>query len=134
MIVKAIEDLNEHLTKGENYPVLDECENTYTLVNDKGFVGEYFKHRFETIQTIQTNQTVKHANGKTYEVKEVDGVVSLVEFVEPPIIGELCLFSDDEESLSANFGKVGFLTVIGDGFFNCGTTAWNYCKPIKTIK
>jgi len=132
MIVRAKEDLNEHLTKGENYPVLDECYIRYQIENDKGVVGEYFKCRFETL--IQTNQTVKHANGKTYEVKEIEGVVSLVEFIEPPIIGELCLFSDLQDSFDNNYGKVGFLTVIGDGFFNCGTTAWNYCKPIKSIQ
>ena len=84
-------------------------------------------------ETIETKQILKHTNGKTYEVKEVLGVVFLVEFVEPPIVGELCLFSDSEKKIEANFGRVGFLTDIKEELFYIGLASYTYCKAVRCI-
>jgi len=135
MILVANQKIKGFLTKGKHYPLVGESKSTFAVVNDKGNVWYYYKYRFDTLpETIQTNQTLKHTNGKTYEVKEVDGVVSLVEFVEPPIIGEVCLFSDLENSFENNYGKVGVLTKIEYGKFYSGSSSWCYCKTIKSIK
>jgi len=123
------------ITIGESYIVVSESEYRYVIIDDYGIDGEFFKTRFETpiIETIHFNQKLTHGNGKTYEVKEVDGVVSLVEFVETPIIGELCLFGNDEKKIEANFGRVGILTKIEDQLFYIGLASYDFCKPIRCI-
>ena len=105
------------------------------IINDYGIEEDYHKTRFKTpiIETIHINQKLTHANGRTYEVKEVAGVVSLVEFVEPPIIGELCLFNNSKVNINQNYGQVGVLTKIEEGLFYTGPASYTYCKTIKCI-
>jgi len=122
------------ITLGESYSVISEREDGYKLVNDRGDEDYFYKYRFDTApETIQTNQKFTHTNGRTYEVKEVHGVVSLVEFVEPPIIGELCLFNTDKVNINQNYGQVGFLTRIEEGLFYIGLASYTCCKPIRCI-
>ena len=134
MIVVANVSVNSTLTKGKDYPILCESEYSYKVVNDRGDEDYFQKSRFDIApETIQTNQKLVHTNGKTYEVKEVAGVVSLVEFVEPPIVGEVCLFNTDKVNINQNYGQVGFLTRIEEGLFYTGPASYTYCKTIKCI-
>jgi len=131
MRVVANETVEDLLTKGKVYLVFDECEYSYGVINDKIEEMYFRKNRFETV--IQTNQKLVHANGKTYEVKEVAGVVSLVEFVEPPTVGKLCLFNNSKVNIDQNYGQVGFLTEIEEGLFYNGLASYNFCKTIRCI-
>ena len=123
------------ITFGKTYHVINETEYHYTIINNYGADSVIYKKRFypPIIETIILNQKLVHANGKTYEVKEVDGVVSLVEFVEPPIIGELCLFGDFEHSFKKNNGTVAVLTKIDEQLFYFGEYYSCLCKPIRCI-
>ena len=133
MIVIA-NQTRDGITLGETYHVTSESEVLYMIINDYGREENYYKTRFDIVpETIQTNQKLTHANGNTYEVKEVHGVVSLVEFVEPPTIGELCLFNDCEEEISLDFGQVGILSKIDEQLFYFGEFSYTCCKPIRCI-
>ena len=123
------------ITLGETYHVTSESEVLYMIINDYGREENYYKTRFDPpiIETIILNQRVKHANGKTYEVKEVAGVVSLVEFVDLPEVGELCLFGDFEHSFKKNNGTVAVLTKIDEQLFYFGEYYSCLCKPIRCI-
>ena len=128
-------ELRDGITIGETYHVISEREKLYMIIDDYGRKRDYFKERFDSpiLDTIHFNQKFTHTNGRTYEVKEVHGVVSLVEFVEPPIIGELCLFNTDKVNINQNYGQVGFLTRIEEGLFYIGLASYTFCKPIRCM-
>jgi len=137
MIVEFTGNQYVTMTQHKEYEVESESDGYYRVTNDVGEIEGWAKDSFKiaiTPETIHTNQKLKHNNGNIYEVKEIDGVISLVEFVELPKVGEMCLFSNVNHEFKDEFGRVAILSEIkSNSFSSLKYGDYTYCKPIKSI-